>query len=185
MKRRNAYRGVFRLLATNAQSSIHADNLDALLDSKYKTARFVAQQLFPREASALTNDPAIRAQFAALVQRVDRGEIVAAEDFNEQYLKIVLAGQSPEAGIVLRRVLSMIEGDCSAEEWARCESAFLAGTSQTDLFLRDKLSKDLHKFQPRNQGLLGFLSRNEFVNGWIARVGMAVIGTVVVFSQLG
>lgn len=176
-KRLIAYRDIFTLVQSNALAPrrTRADNLYALLYSKFRTTRFLVQRTHPRdhEFRRLEDDQRLKALFKALIERVNSHELTDADSFRLAYEEIVLRGRSDDARRAFQRTLDMMEGLPGTEpELERMRLLFFLGTSQTDIFLKNKLGKDLKKFLAGKEKLLEFLQTYRFINGWITSVGV-------------
>lgn len=176
-KRRHAYSQLYELARENKLSQIRVTNLYALLYSKFFTIRFMVRTSHPDEKELLQieNDDAIKAQFRALLRRVDCGEVNSKVDFHKQYMDIILAGRSPPVIREFERVTKIIDGQLESE-WERSRQHFFIGATMTTPHLTKKLGDDLKLFRSKKERLLEFLDKYKFVNGWITTVGVFIFG---------
>ena len=140
------------------------------------TTRFIIQQTHVDDPQffEIEDDESIKANFRALVQRVDSGEVQSAAAFESEYMEIVCAGRSDSAKHLFTHFGEIIDGLHEAE-WEMYKTVFFLGADQTSAHLSKKLGDDLKGFQTQGERILSWLDRYKFINGWITAFGIFIL----------
>lgn len=184
--RRNNYQQLFRLIRDNSFSTIQAQNLYALVYSKFFTIRYMVQQANIGEAEFFRaeRDVALKNEFKKLVQRVMQHQVNDDKEFQQEFLTIITAGRSERATQAFNKMSEVIDSSSHEAEWQRFKAEFWTGSSQTSAHLQKKLSSDLNLFKTRFEKTSDILNKYRFLNGWITAGGVAVFGTIMTYFHV-
>ena len=164
-RRQLSYKNMYQLHSENVELDRPCKHLYALLYSKYYTERYILQEtkgiVFDKE-----DDEQTKRRFEGMLRDAYNGKI----EFDNRYLSIVKDFQKPENFEEFKALHGRIDGFIKMTEDEK--ELFFVGSSNTDVFLEKKLSKDVDLFKSRTEKTLSFLDKYKFVNGWLTAAGI-------------
>jgi hypothetical protein len=121
------------------------------------------------------NDEDIKQNFRKILS----DQIASSADLNNRYLKYIEtikpAADYKKYVEINECMDSLSKFKNKGEEFS---SVFLVGTSETDIFLEKKISKDIAKLVSKHEKDMKILNDYKFLYGWITAGGIAIMSTV-------
>lgn len=159
-----AYKNIFQIYQENKLSNVKAENLYSLLYSKYSTQRYMIR-ITKEEPSLAEDDEATKQQFRDLLAE----EFATPEQLESKYLEVV---KGLKNSIYFIHYKDLNDQMVQLELPEDLREIFLVGTTETDIFLEEKLTMDINKLLTTSEKCLEFLSKYRFLNGWITAAGI-------------
>jgi hypothetical protein len=168
------YQNIYTIYRENRESDVKADNLYTLLYSKYFTQRYIARTLYNEDCRE--NDEDIKQNFRKILS----DQIASSADLNNRYLKYI---ETIKPATDYKKYVEINECMDSLSKFKNkgeeFSSVFLVGTSETDIFLEKKISKDIAKLVSKHEKDMKILNDYKFfLYGWITAGGIAIMSTV-------
>ena len=177
-RRLNAYMNTYQLVRRNQQSRIRADSLYVLLYSRYYTIRCMI------DGGNITDedDENIKAKFRELVDK----KFVSAVEFENGYNAIIAQLKTAEAAEKYAKLKEQLIAQGAYSKLAEEQrDQFYLATTETDIYIKKKLTADIGKFMTRKERALRFLAEYRFVNGWITAAGVSTVALIWPFILRG
>ena len=155
--RRYLYSNLHRLHNLNLNSFVKAENLDALMYSRYHTQRVMIQEmcLFDEydDRISLEHDHNTMCEFNDIFHKSSR--IETAVEMDALYLGAIQ--NTPREYLEIHERLT--RNSATTMTTLAEQDAFYIGTSQTDDYIRDAMELDLMRFITKRERVLYFLNR--------------------------
>jgi hypothetical protein len=162
------FSNIHGLHSNNQVSLVKANNLYALLYSKYYAQRFVLQNNGQEDAQ-YEDDEDIQKRFREML----KVNFASKTQFDDAYLDIVRSLKDQkvyDSYVALNGRMEQKELQPGDEK-----NLFSVGCSETDIFLERKLSEDVSRFLDPFNRHTAYLKKYCFLNGWITAAGVSTL----------
>ena len=165
--RTRLFASMHRIQNSALKSTAKPKHLYVIPYARYYTLR---QILYDRgdELETEEDDEELKAKFSIMMNKPH----VSRQALENEFLEHIKALKSPQVYSLYVDLDHKILTTPLSEDEMIC---FVEATSETDIFIAKKLTKDVALYITRKEKLLQFLREYRFVNGWITAAGVGLM----------